>query len=279
MSALRRAGVLARRLGAWPVAVLALCVVGGLAGGIGLLSQIFPRGDGMVRFEGPGGAYLLDRSPVSVAQFRSFVETTAWITETDRQGGGLVIALPLGRWRIDEAASWRTPWGSLRPGHAAQEDDPVTQVSWNDADAYCRWAGKRLPSVDEWMHAAKAGHPEGARYAVGASITADGRYLAKVWSGDFPVYNDGAAGEVGAAPVGATGLTPSGLTDMAGNVWNWMSDDRRDPSLGEEGLQKALKGGSFLCDENVCRGYDIAARQSSTPDTSAVHIGFRCARS
>ena len=278
LSLRRRLARLVRRPGSARRVLICLLSVVGLAGALGLLLQPMMRHDAMVRFDRASGAFSLDRSPVTVAQFRSFAETTGWRVETDRQGGGLVIALPLGRWSIDEAASWRAPWGSLRPGHTARDDDPVTQVSWNDADAYCRWAGKRLPSVDEWMHAAKAGNPEGARYAVGASITADGRYLAKVWSGDFPMYNDGAAGEVGAAPIGATGLTPTGLTDMAGNVWNWMSDDRFDPALGAEAVQKALKGGSFLCDENVCRGYDIAARQSSTPDTSAVHIGFRCAR-
>lgn len=236
------------------------------------------RDPDMVRIRDRAGNFEIDRSPVTVGDFRKFVEATSLRTEAETLGGGMVIHLPLGRWSVDPLADWRRPWGSVRPDYIAPSSHPVTQVSWNDASAYCAWAGKRLPTVDEWMRAARAGNPPDAPFAVGRSIEEDGKFRAKVWSGLFPIYNDGRAGEVGTVAIGQTGITPKGLTDMAGNVWNWMSDDRIDPSLGEASHQKALKGGSFLCDENICRGYSITARQSSTPDTSAVHIGFRCAR-
>ena len=225
-----------------------------------------------------GNTVQLGRSPVSVAEFRQYVNESGRLTQAEELGGGLVIQFPLGRWNIDPQANWQKPWGTTRPEYVTLETHPVTQVSWNDALAYCKWHGKRLPTVDEWILAAKAGNPDDARFAVGRSIKRDGHYLAKIWSGYFPIYNDGEAGEIGVAPVGTSGISPTGLTDMSGNVWNWMADDRIDQYAEDSDIQRALKGGSFLCDENVCRGYDIAARQSSTPDTSAVHIGFRCAR-
>lgn len=233
---------------------------------------------GMVRISDGRGHFELDRSPVTVAEFRDHLAHTGRDAEGERLGGGMVIHLPLGRWSIDPEATWRRPWGAVRPDYLTADDHPVTQVTWNDAQAYCVAQGKRLPTVDEWTRAARAGNPSDAEFAVGRAMEADGKPLAKVWSGLFPIHNDGRNGEVGVVPVGKTGVTPAGLTDMAGNVWNWMADDRIDPSLGEAGRQKAIKGGSFLCDEHVCRGYSITARQSSTPDTSAVHIGFRCAK-
>jgi sulfatase modifying factor 1 len=258
------------------VAVAAIALAGGAAF-LSAANDISAAPD-MVRIADDAGRFELDRSPVTVGQFRDYLARASLDTEGERLGGGMVIHLPMGRWSIDPEATWRRPWGSLRPDHETLDSHPVTQVTWNDAQAFCAAHGKRLPTVDEWMRAARAGNPSDAEFAVGRAMEADGKPLAKVWSGLFPVYNDGRYGEVGVVPVGETGLTPTGLTDMAGNVWNWMADDRIDPALGEAGRQKAIKGGSFLCDEHVCRGYSITTRQSSTPDTAAVHIGFRCAR-
>jgi sulfatase modifying factor 1 len=259
----------------WAPAAVSLLIVLSLVG-LTLWSQ---SGAGLRPSEALRGGTGLDKSPVTVDQFAAFVQETGHVTEAERLGGGQVILFPLGRWRIDPEATWKRPWGASRSGEMAPGDHPVTQVSWNDASAYCSWTGGRLPTVEEWTLAARSGHPEDAPYAVGSDIERDGVFLAKIWSGAFPFHNDGRNGQIGTVPVGQTGLTPTGLTDMAGNVWNWMQDDRNDPGLGPEGAQKALKGGSFLCDPYVCRGYDIAARQSATPDTSAVHIGFRCAGS
>lgn len=267
----RRLATAARR---WAPAVICLLISPGLIS-LGLLN---PAGAGLRRSGALPGGMVLDTSPVTVEQFSRFVSETGHVTEAERLGGGEVILFPLGRWRIDPEATWRRPWGASRPGETAPGDHPVTQVSWNDANAYCAWVGGRLPTVEEWTLAARSGQSENVPYAVGTDIERDGVFLAKIWSGAFPFHNDGRNGPIGTVPVGKTGLTPTGLTDMAGNVWNWMQDDRNDPGLGPESAQKALKGGSFLCDPYVCRGYDIAARQSATPDTSAVHIGFRCAR-
>ncbi len=224
----------------------------------------------------------LDRTPVTVAAFGRFVGETGTRTEAERLGSGAVLTFGSGEWRLVEGATWRRPLGP--DGPEAQPDHPVTQVSWNDAVAYCRWAGKRLPSEVEWEHAARAGHAGEPTYAFGDHLLHEGEYLANVWTGDFPFHNDAADGYLTTSPVGRFGLSPIGLADMAGNVWEWTRDPYRPyaqrdaPPPEDPAAEKAMRGGSFLCDPKVCHGFRVSARSHATPDSSLMHVGFRCAR-
>lgn len=228
-------------------------------------------------FEAQVTTFHLDRSPVTVARFRAFVESTDHVTDAERLGGA-VMTFGTGQWRIVEGATWRTPYG---PGAGdAQDDHPVTQVSWRDADAYCAWTGKRLPTEVEWEHAARAGHGGKPVYAFGDRLLHEGDYLANVWTGIFPVLNTAADGYKTTSPVGAYGTTPLGLTDMAGNVWEWTASWYRPYPLGDDdtaATERVQRGGSYLCDPNFCHGFRVSARGHATPDSSHMHVGFRCA--
>jgi formylglycine-generating enzyme required for sulfatase activity len=145
----------------------------------------------------------------------------------------------------------------------------VVQVSHADAEAYCRWAGKRLPTESEWEHAARGGL-EGKRFTWGdAPITPA---LANSWQGTFPVRDLAGDGHAGTAPVGSYPANGYGLADMAGNVWEWTASTAAPD-------QRVIRGGSFLCHESYCEGYRVAARMSATPSTALQNTGFRCAAS
>jgi formylglycine-generating enzyme len=226
--------------------------------------------------------FLLDVHPVTVAEFRRFVEATGYVTQSERFGSSGVFDVKTGTWGLVDGASWHRPLGRSAP--PAGDDHPVTQVSWNDAGAYCRWAGKRLPTEVEWEHAARGGKNGGPRYAWGDALVVDGKYMANTWQGEFPHRNTVADGFVYTSPVGVFGKTAAGLTDMGGNVWQWCDDwfrpyaARGTPFSPDEKSEKVMRGGSFLCDPKVCHGFRVSARGHSTPETGLVHVGFRCAR-
>lgn len=227
-------------------------------------------------------AFLLDRSPVTVAAFARFVRETGRVTDAERLGGGAVMSFGTGMWRLVDGATWRRPFGPDGPQPAP--DHPVTQVSWNDAHAYCAWAGKRLPTEIEWEHAARAGQPgPDAVYAFGDQLLREGDYLANVWTGLFPVINTGEDGYTTTSPVGAFGTTPLGLTDMAGNVWEWTDSWYRPYAAREAAFtpaaasERVQRGGSYLCDPKFCHGFRVSARGHATPDSAHMHVGFRCA--
>lgn len=225
-------------------------------------------------------AFRLDKSPVTVREFAAFVEATGHRTTAEELGDSAVFDMEQGGWSLVAGTTFRHPLG---PEQApANPDHPVTHVSWFDARAYCEHEGRRLPTEAEFEYAAKSGTPNGnAVYAFGDKIARDGDFLINIYTGKFPFRNTGADGYVYTAPVGATGITPLGLTDMAGNVWEW-SEDWYMPyganADDAEPTEKTQRGGSFLCHESYCHGYRTTARAHSTPDTSAVHVGFRCAR-
>lgn len=233
-------------------------------------------------FEAEVEPFFLDAHPVTVAEFRAFVESTGHVTDAERFGDAGVLDLDTGAWRLVSGATWHHPLGP--DGPEAPADHPVTQVSWHDAVAYAEWAGKRLPTEVEWEHAARAGRDARRPYAWGDSLVENGQHRANTWQGVFPAYNTGEDGHLLTSLVGAFGRTELGLMDMGGNVWEWTADwfrsyaERGRPFTPTPESEKAQRGGSFLCHASYCHGYRVSARSHSTPETSLFNVGFRCAR-
>lgn len=223
---------------------------------------------------------LMDRTPVTVAQFAAFVKDTHYKTDAERYGSAGVLDEKQGAWVAVRGATWLRPTGPKRP--AAPGNHPVTQVSWFDANAFCAAYGMRLPTEYEWERAARMGQtPDGHVFKTGDPIELSRHYLLNAWEGTFPLLNTAADGYRTTSPVGAFGTAPSGLTDMAGNVWEWTSSwyvpygaPDREPASGDG--ERVSRGGSFLCSPQFCQGYRASARNHSTPDTSLENIGFRC---
>lgn len=228
--------------------------------------------------------FLLDQHEVTVGQFRAFVRATGYCTQAEGFGNAGVFNERTKQWELVPGANWRYPYGPQAGPAAASQ--PVAQVSWNDAQAYARWAGKRLPNELEWEHAARNGCNSRARYPFGDSLRLGGKYLANTWNGRFPDYDRATDGFHRAAPVGSFGTSPLGLADMAGNLWEWCANYKQPyadlvrqvaPTTGEQ-AERAQRGGSFLCEAGWCYGYRVSGRSSSTPETALMHVGFRCAK-
>jgi formylglycine-generating enzyme required for sulfatase activity len=274
------------------------------------------------------GAFAIDCTPVTVAQFAEFAEATGYLTLAERTPdaadypdadpdllvagsavfqparGPVPLDDPMRWWAYVPGASWRHPWGP-RSDNADRGDHPVTQVAFEDAEAYAAWAGKQLPSEAEWEYAARGGLPS-AVFAWGDEQRPGGELMANHWQGQFPWRNTGAKGWRGTTPVGLFPANEFGLYDVTGNVWEWTGDrfavrdaeteavehaccgpgpspraKAPEPSHAEIGPgassdRRVVKGGSHLCAPNYCLRYRPAARQPETVDTSTSHIGFRC---
>ena len=229
-------------------------------------------------------AYWLDSCAVTNAAFGLFVTETGYVTEAERFGwsfvfGGLlpddfpptqaVAQAPW--WRKVDGSDWRHPEGPQSSVESRREH-PVVHVSWSDAAAYAAWAGKRLPTEAEWERAARGGL-ERTVFPWGDELVPDGEHRMNVWQGEFPQRNSLEDGFLGTAPVRSFPSNGLGLYETTGNVWEWTADrfDEQVPS-------RVQKGGSYLCHHSYCRRYRVAARQSSTPDSSTGNVGFRCAR-
>ncbi len=224
--------------------------------------------------------FLLDVSPVTVADFQKFAEATGYQTEAERFGDSVVMNYETGEWIMVNEASWKYPLGTEYP--AAEDDHPVTHVSWNDANAYAVWAGRRLPTEIEWEYAAKNGQNSGNPYSWGSELVQNGTYRANVWQGRFPVENTAEDGYLFTSPVGEFGKTEAGLTDMGGNVWEWTADtyklyDGNPARFRTNPAMKVIRGGSFLCHQDVCYSYRVSARQSHSHESASFHLGFRTA--
>ena len=225
--------------------------------------------------------FFLDKHPVTVAEFKAFVEATGYETEAERFGDAGVLG-PGGQWALMKGANWRYPLGP--DGPPAPPDHPVTQVSWNDAVAYAAWAGGRLPTEIEWEHAARGAIDAQAPYAWGQRLADGDAYHANTWQGPFPQRNDVVDGHRYTSPVGAFGETRLGLTDMGGNVWEWTSSwfrpysERDRPFTPTATSERAQRGGSFLCNASWCHGFRVSGRSHSTPETALFHVGFRTAK-
>jgi sulfatase modifying factor 1 len=229
--------------------------------------------------EGPAhkvklNAWYLDQNLVTVKEFREFVEKTGYKTQSEVYGNSGVFQIQTGDWTMVDSASWHHPFGPKEP--KAQDNHPVTQVSWNDARKYCQWRKKRLPTEAEWEAAAR--FKTKGKYSWGEKYEQN----ANVWTGHFPELNTKEDGFLYTSPVGHFGKNAAGLFDMGGNVWQWC-EDVYAPYPGysgpfeTEGNERVMRGGSFLCDSTVCHGYRTTARSHSTEETGLVHVGFRCA--
>jgi formylglycine-generating enzyme required for sulfatase activity len=196
-------------------------------------------------------------------------------------------------WRPVPGASWRHPEGPMSD-LKGKENHPVVHISYDDALAYAKWAGKRLPTEAEWEFAARGGLDRNI-FAWGNQLKLQGKPMANTWQGEFPSRNTLEDGYLGTAPVGSFPANGFGLYDMAGNVWEWCSDwyrpgyvdlpqrNRQGPASSDDprepGVPKRVqRGGSFLCCDNYCVRFKVGGRGKGEVDSTANHIGFRCVR-
>ena len=270
----------------------------------GALSMGDSHGDGrLADGEGPVHTvtvdpFMIDVTSVTNAQFAAFVDDTGYQTESEEYGFSAVFYLAfagddgdvLGRvpqapwWLSVRGAHWRCPRGSFS-SVAGIDDHPVVHVSWNDAQAYCQWAGRRLPTEAEWEYASRGGL-DGARFPWGDELLDDFReWQCNIWQGAFPTVNTEADGWLTTSPVRSFRPNGYGLWQTVGNVWEWCSDwfdtdyfsrsPRENPCGPERGDARVMKGGSFLCHDSYCNRYRNSARSSNTPDSSTANTGFR----
>jgi formylglycine-generating enzyme required for sulfatase activity len=282
----------------------------------------FPRH--RVRLDG----FWISRTPVTNDQFAKFVEATGYVTTAERVptveeilsqsppdtpapppemlvAASLVfksadhpvsLSNPLAWWEWKTGANWRHPEGpdSSIEGHGGH---PVVHVSWFDAQAYCNWAGGRLPTEAEWEYAARGGLDQKQNGWGDDPVDPE---KCNIWQGRFPVTNTAEDGFASTSPVGSFAPNGYGLLDMAGNVWEWVNDwyhpdtyalnatnevtvNPQGPPSGYDPQEpytpkRVTRGGSFLCSDQYCSGYRPSARMKTSPDTSLSHTGFRVVR-
>lgn len=268
--------------------------------------------------------FWMDTTEVTNEQFARFVQATGYVTVAERTpraedfpgalpenltAGSIVFsapdhAVPLNDqfqwWSYVKAANWRHPLGPTSD-LTNRERHPVVHVAYEDAMAYARWAGKRLPTEAEWEFAARGGLA-GKPYVWGDELRPGGRWMANTHQGHFPNHDSGEDRFFGAGPVAQFPANGYGLHDVAGNVWEWASDWYRpdyyadlaaasgvarnpqgpDASFdpGEPTARKRVhRGGSFLCTEQYCSRYMVGTRGKGEVSTGTNHLGFRCVRS
>ncbi|HYG75681.1 MAG TPA: formylglycine-generating enzyme family protein [Planctomycetota bacterium] len=262
--------------------------------------------------------FWMDKTEVTNEQFEQFVKETGYLTIAERKpdpkdfpgvpedklvAGAIVFSPPKEAialddhtqwWQYVPGASWRQPEG---PGSSikGREKFPVVHICWYDAEAFAKWAGKRLPTEAEWEYAARGGLHQ-KRYSWGEELTPNKKWMANIWQGKFPAENSEEDGSRGVAAVASYAPNGFGLYDMAGNVWEWCADwyrpdyyekspeknptgpsDSFDPL--EPGMPKKVqRGGSFLCSDLYCIRYLPGARGKGAVDTGLSHTGFRCVK-
>jgi formylglycine-generating enzyme len=230
--------------------------------------------------------FYMDATEVTNAEFARFVEATRYKTDAEKRGSSWVFKQGMKDWTDVEGADWRHPLG---PDSTIEKtlNHPVVNVSWNDATAYAKWAGKRLPTEAEWEYAARGGRA-GEIYPWGNELKPGGRAVANFWQGTWPDKNELEDGFYYTAPVASFTPNGFGLYDMIGNVWEWTADwyaehyykrsPGKDPKGPARGEMRVARGGSWFCSENYCGAYRVGFRGKSPQDSSFNNIGFRCAK-
>ena len=271
--------------------------------------------------------FYIDTTEVTNAQFTAFVAATQYITVAERpiDWEQMKLQLPFGTqkpadslllpgaltfkaaqtklpnlydfsqwWNWTLGAHWRQPQG---PGSTIEgkENHPVVQIAYEDALAYCEWAGRSLPTEAQWEYAARGGLDDIYSWGADGSLLKD---RANSWEGSFPDHNTATDGYVNTAPVASYPPNTFGLYDMSGNVWEWTQDwyhtkyygelaAKKSPAKDPKGpkaafnpnnpytQEKVIRGGSFLCNAAYCASYRASARMASEPMSAAEHIGFR----
>lgn len=241
--------------------------------------------------------FSIDSTSVTNDAFGAFVAATGYRTEAEEFGFSAVFHLALAAPKGDILGQPpRTPWwlgvrgadwahpGGRDSGLDGLGDHPVVHISWNDAQAYCEWAGRRLPTEAEWEYAARGGL-HAAKYPWGDAEVDEGGWRANIWQGTFPRENTLEDGFLTTAPVRSFFPNGYGLWQPVGNVWEWCSDwfdpnyyedsPAQNPTGPESGASRVLRGGSFLCHISYCNRYRNAARSQNTADSSMGNAGFR----
>ena len=267
--------------------------------------------------------FFMDKTDVTNAEFAKFVKATRYVTVAERKpkqedyptapaenlvAGSVVFTPPdhavsldnhFQWWSYVPGANWRHPTGP-KSNVIGKDDYPVVQVAYEDAVAYAKWAGKRLPTEAEWEFAARGGLA-GKPFVWGDDFRPNGKWMANTHQGHFPNQDTGDDGYVGLAPIAQYPPNGYGLYDMAGNVWQWTSDWYRpdyyqqlvsaggvarnpqgpqnpwDPDEPKE-AKRVHRGGSFLCTDQYCSRYVVGTRGKGEVSTGTNHLGFRCVR-
>ncbi|WP_312790761.1 formylglycine-generating enzyme family protein [Sphingobacterium sp.] len=265
-------------------------------------------------------SFYMDEHEVTNAQFAQFVKETGYVTVAEREldpkdfpgvdpkmlvPGSAVFSKPnelnslnnyLMWWEYVPGANWQHPEG---PNSSIKDkmNYPVVQVAYEDAAAYAKWAGKRLPTEAEWEYAARARKDANDDlYYWGKELKPNGQWAANIYQGKFPVQDSKEDGFEGTAPVKSFQANALGLYDMEGNVWEWCADlyrpdyyehstaanpkgpqDSYDPQ--EPNLEKRVqRGGSFLCNDQYCERYKAGSRGKGEVNSPTNNVGFRCVK-
>ena len=286
------------------------------------------RQDEFPKHEVKLNGFFMDVTEVTNAQFAKFVAATEYVTTAEKdinwedlkkqlpsdtpkpepetlKAASLVFVPTKGEvslqdysqwWSWSHGANWNHPQG--KDSNIVGKDNlPVVHISWDDANAYCKWSGKRLPTEAEWEYASRGGLVKNV-YTWGNERVDEGKIHCNYFQGNFPYNNQGSDGFTGSATVKSYAPNGYGLYDMGGNVWEWCADKYNNlyydsfkkikVAINPKGPLKSfdpdeplvekrvMRGGSFLCNESYCSGYRVSARMKSSADSSMEHLGFRC---